>query len=203
MTMKTTFCKIAIRIDKTEKSSKYITHVSYFLSKYVLVPYIVQYLRETKKRVQSKRVVEATILEIDKKSFQRRNGAFTLVRIIVERIILRSNVINPDNTNSRHWKGTLTGLVDEIALAILRFRPSFCLDSLIMCLFTTSLDQLKLSILLLETTSIVLLGKYLVKKCRMTLFLREPGTVELCRSLNNCAHEGEFWAFLAGFFFGI
>lgn len=202
MTMKTTFCKIAIRIDKTEKSSKNKSRKLF--SKQVCTRTLYcTHLRETKKRVQSKRVVEATILEIDKESSQRRNGAFTLVRIIVERIILRSNVINPDNTNSMHWKGTLTGLVDEFALAILRFRPSFCLESLIMCLFTTSLGYLKLSILLLETTSIVLLGKYLVKKCRMTLFVREPGTVELCRSLNNCAHEGEFWAFLAGFFFGI
>lgn len=94
-------------------------------------------------------------------------------------------------------------LVDEFALAIFSFRPSFCLESLIMCLFTTSLGNLKLSILLLETTSIVLLGKYLVKKCRMTLFVRQPGTIKLCWSLNNSTHEGEFWAFFAGFFFGI
>lgn len=63
-------------------------------------------------------------------------------------------------------------LVDELALAILGFRPSFCLESLIMCLFTTGLGHLNLSILLLETTSIVLLCKYLVKKRRVTLFVR-------------------------------
>lgn len=100
-------------------------------------------------------------------------------------------------------EGDVIELVDDFALAILSFRPSFCLESLVMCLFTTGLDHLKLSILLLETATIVLLGKYLVKKCRITLFVRQPGTVKLCWSLNNCAHEGEFWAFLAGFFFGI
>lgn len=72
-----------------------------------------------------------------------------------------------------------------------------------MCFFTTGLGHLKLSILLLETARIVLLGKYLVKKRRMTLFVRQPGTVKLCWSLNDCAHEGKFWAFLAGFFFSI
>lgn len=93
--------------------------------------------------------------------------------------------------------------VQELALAILGFRPSFCLESLIMCLFTTGLGHLNLSILLLETTSNVLLCKDLVKKSRVTLFFRYPGAVKLCRSFNNCAHEGEFWAFLAGFVFSI
>lgn len=94
-------------------------------------------------------------------------------------------------------------LIDEFALAILGFRSSFCLESLIMCLFTTGLRHLNLSILLLETTSIVLLGKHFVKKRRVTLLVRQPSAVKLCRSFDDCAHEGEFWAFLASFVFGI
>lgn len=94
-------------------------------------------------------------------------------------------------------------LVDEFDLAILGFRPSFCLESLIMCLFATGLGHLNLSILLLETTSIVLLSKDLVKKRFVTFFLRQPGAVKFCRSFNNCAHKGIFRALLAGFVFSI
>lgn len=66
-----------------------------FYKQVCTIPYIVQHLREAKKQVQSQRV-EATILKIDKESSQRRNGAFTLVRIIAD--VLRSNVINSENS---------------------------------------------------------------------------------------------------------
>lgn len=162
--------------------------------------YLVRYIRKATKRVQSNRV-EATI---------KGDGEWVIPN---EKWDLHSSrdscrLVQEQHDNFREYDFNLlernvTEVVDKFGLTFLEFRHSFCFESLVMCLFTTGLGHLNLSILLRETTSIMLLGKYLVKKRPVTLFIRHPGTVKLCRSLNNFAHEGEFWAFLAGFVFSI